>query len=158
MAQALRHIMRRFQDYNKDPINGFFCEPTDDPFKWKFMLLGMHDTAFEGELCNGNIIFPVTFPNDPPTFEFTSNLFHPNVYTDGKVCLSTLHAATSNNFYDQEGEKWTPVHTIQSIILSIILILQDPNNESPANLDAAKLFRENKKEFNRKMRRGLSKS
>jgi ubiquitin-protein ligase len=52
----------------------------------------------------------------------------------------------------------TPVHTIQSIILSIILILQDPNNESPANLDAAKLFRENKKEFNRKMRRGLSKS
>lgn len=156
MAQALRHIMIRFREYNKDPIDGFYCEPTDDAFKWKFTLLGMHNTPFEGEILTGKIIFTHAFPNEPPTFEFTSKMFHPNIYTDGKVCLSTLHDARSNNFYDQEGEKWSPVHTIQSIILSIMLVIQDPNLESPANIDAAKVMRDNKKEYYRKARRMLS--
>ena len=68
MAQALRHITTRFREYNKDPIDGFYVEPTDDIFKWKFTLLGMHDTPFEGELLNGLIIFTTAFPNEPPIF------------------------------------------------------------------------------------------
>ena len=36
MAQALRHVMVRFREYNKDPIDGFFCEPSEDILKWKF--------------------------------------------------------------------------------------------------------------------------
>jgi len=156
MAQALRHIMTRFREYNKDPIDGFFCEPTDDPFKWKFTLLGPHDTPFEGEILNGRIIFTHLFPNVPPTFEFTSKLFHPNIYTDGKVCVSTLLDVRDNNFYDQDGEKWSPVNTIQSIILSIMLIIQDPNTDSPANIEAAKLLREDKKKYYRLARRIFS--
>jgi len=156
MAQALRHIMTRFREYKKDPIDGFYCEPTDDAFKWKFTLLGPIDTPFEGEILHGNINFTHKFPNEPPTFEFTSNMFHPNIYTDGKVCISTLHDVRENNFYDQDGEKWSPVHTIQSIILSIMLIIQDPNTESPANLEAAKLLREDKKMYYRKIRKMLS--
>jgi ubiquitin-protein ligase len=36
-----------------------------------------------------------------------------------------------------------------------MLIIQEPNNESPANLDAAKLLRENKKEYIRTLRKTL---
>ena len=155
MAQAIRHIVNRFREYNKDPIDGFFCEPTEDPFKWSFTLLGMHNNPFEGEILYGNILFPQNFPNEPPTIQFTSNIYHPNVYKDGKVCMSILHDSRTENFYDRPEEKWLPVHTIQSIVLSMMLIIQEPNNESPANLDAAKLLRENKKEYIRTLRKTL---
>lgn len=158
MAQALRHIMARFREYNKDPIDGFFCEPTNDAFKWKFTLIGPYNTPFEGEVLNGYINFPNSFPNEPPLIQFTSKLFHPNIYGDGKVCMSILHGAREENFYDKAEEKWLPVHTIQSIVLSMLLVIQDPNLESPANIEAAKVLRENKREYFRRVRKELAKA
>jgi ubiquitin-conjugating enzyme E2 G1 len=153
MAQALRHVMARFREYNKDPIDGFFCEPSDDVLKWKFTLLGPHNTPFEGEVLKGTITFPPNFPNVPPVIQFTSQIYHPNIYTDGKVCMSILHDTREENFYDRPEEKWLPVHTIQSIVLSMLLIIQEPNLESPANLEAAKLMRDDKIQYYRKLRK-----
>ncbi len=34
-------------------------------------------------------------------------------------------------------ERWLPVHTVETILLSVISMLADPNYESPANVDAA---------------------
>jgi ubiquitin-conjugating enzyme E2 G1 len=107
-------------------------------------------------MLEGYIIFPQSFPNEPPVIQFISKMFHPNIYTDGKVCMSILHDSRVDNFYDKVEEKWLPVHTIQSIVLSMILIIQDPNIESPANIEAAKLFRENKKDYFKKVRRSLN--
>lgn len=39
--------------------------------------------------------------------------------------------------YEQASERWLPVHTVETIILSVISMLSDPNDESPANIDAA---------------------
>jgi len=156
MAQALRHIMARFREYNKDPIDGFFCDPSDDAFKWKFTLLGPHDTPFEGEVLYGLILFTSNFPNEPPKIQFTSKMFHPNIGIDGVVCMSILHDTRIENFYDRPDEKWVPVHTIQSIVLSMLLIIQEPNAESPANIEAAKLMRDNKIAYYRKIRKMLS--
>ena len=153
MAQALRHVMVRFREYNKDPIDGFFCEPSDDVLKWKFTLLGPHNTPFEGEVLKGTITFPINFPNVPPVIQFTSQIYHPNIYQDGKVCMSILHDTREENFYDRPEEKWLPVHTIQSLVLSMLLIIQEPNLESPANLEAAKLMRDDKIQYYRKLRK-----
>jgi ubiquitin-conjugating enzyme E2 G1 len=153
MAQALRHVMARFREYNKDPIDGFFCEPSDDVLKWKFTLLGPHNTPFEGEVLKGTITFPTNFPNVPPVIQFTSQIYHPNIYIDGKVCMSILHDTREENFYDRPEEKWLPVHTIQSLVLSMLLIIQEPNLESPANLEAAKLMRDDKIQYYRKLRK-----
>ena len=56
------------------------------------------------------------------------------------------------NVYEDSSERWRPVHTIESIILSIISLLSNPNDESPANIDAGKLWRENKEEYKKKVR------
>jgi len=34
-------------------------------------------------------------------------------------------------------ERWLPVHTVETILLSVISMLSDPNYDSPANVDAA---------------------
>ena len=37
------------------------------------------------------ITFPKDYPLNPPSMRFTSEVFHPNVYPDGRVCISILH-------------------------------------------------------------------
>jgi ubiquitin-protein ligase len=34
-------------------------------------------------------------------------------------------------------ERWRPILGVESIIVSVISMLSDPNDESPANIDAA---------------------
>ena len=36
-------------------------------------------------------MFPQDYPLNPPTMRFTSKIFHPNIYPDGRVCISILH-------------------------------------------------------------------
>lgn len=165
MTSALKYVMAQYKNFlrdqenrNKDiydPLNGFFCSPQEDFFKWNFTLIGMLNTPFEGSILYGQIIFPSTFPVDPPKIKF-NNIYHPNIGPDGFLCMSTLHDQRTDNFYDKADEKWNPANTIESIIISMMLILQEPNNESPANIDAAKDFRENKLNYFRKFRRLLN--
>ena len=54
------------------------------------------------------------------------------------MCISILHDPGDDQWgYEKASERWLPVHTVTSIILSVISMLADPNDESPANVDAA---------------------
>ena len=44
--------------------------------------------------------------------------------------------------YEKASERWLPIHTVETILISVISMLADPNDESPANVDAAKEWRE----------------
>ncbi|EPS60730.1 hypothetical protein M569_14072 [Genlisea aurea] len=103
--------------------------------------------------------FPSNYPNSPPTVKFTSEIWHPNVYPDGKVCISILHPPGDDpNGYELASERWSPVHTVESIVLSIISMLSSPNDESPANVEAAKEWRDQRESFKKRVSRCVRKS
>lgn len=52
----------------------------------------------------------------------------------------------------------TPPLQVESIVLSIISMLSSPNDESPANVDAAKMWRESRDEFKKKVSRIVRRS
>lgn len=57
---------------------------------------------------------------------------------NGDVCISILHEPGDDKFgYESASERWLPVHTVETILLSVISMLADPNYDSPANVDAA---------------------
>ena len=57
---------------------------------------------------------------------------------NGDVCISILHEPGDDKYgYEKAAERWLPVHTVETILLSVISMLADPNFESPANVDAA---------------------
>lgn len=57
------------------------------------------------------------------------------VYPDGTVCISILHPPEEDKYgYESAAERWLPVHTPESILLSVISMLSSPNDESPANV------------------------
>lgn len=98
----------------------------------------------------------------PPTLTFQTEMFHPNIYADGKVCISILHAPGVDVFNAQEKseERWRPILNVESVLVSVLSMLTDsqPNLDSPANIDAAKLFKEDLKLYKRQVRRLARKS
>ena len=75
------------------------------------------------------------------------------------MCISILHEPGDDKYgYEKAAERWLPVHTVETILLSVISMLADPNYESPANVDAAKEWRENPAEFKKKVAKCVRKS
>jgi ubiquitin-conjugating enzyme E2 A len=84
--------------------------------------------------------FDESYPNKPPTVKFLSRMFHPNVYANGELCLDILQ------------NRWSPTYDVAAILTSIQSLLHDPNPNSPANAEAAQLYRENMKEYVRRVK------
>lgn len=84
----------------------------------------------------------------PPTMTFVSEIWHPNIHVDGKVCISILHPPGEDpSNYELKSERWSAAQSVEKILLSVMSMLAEPNDESPANVDAAKMWRDNRKEF-----------
>lgn len=65
-------------------------------------------------------------------------IFQFKVSKDGDVCISILHEPGEDKFgYERAEERWLPIHTVETILLSVISMINEPNDESPANVDAA---------------------
>jgi len=154
---AIRILTKMYEQLQNDPSQFFSCGLIDenDIFKWRVTIIGPSGTPYEGGIFPTEIIFPDDFPNMPPKMRFLCPMWHPNIGKDGKVCISILHdpGDDENNFgYESRNERWLPVHTVESIVVSVISMLDDPNNESPLNIDANRDYMFNRNEYNRKVR------
>jgi len=161
MDNASLLLMRQLKELTKNPVEGFSAGLVDDsnPFKWEVMIMGPPDTPYEGGFFQATMTFPTDYPNLPPDMRFVSEFWHPNVYQDGRVCISILHAPGDDQYgYEKSSERWRPIHSIESIIVSVIAMIASPNDESPANIDAAKMWRENNAEFNKKVKKCVRRS
>uniref|UniRef100_A0A8B9H9V4 UBC core domain-containing protein n=1 Tax=Astyanax mexicanus TaxID=7994 RepID=A0A8B9H9V4_ASTMX len=100
------------------------------------LILTLHFLAGTFKLV---IEFSEEYPNKPPTVRFISKMFHPNVYADGSICLDILQ------------NRWSPTYDVSSILTSIQSLLDEPNPNSPANSQAAQLYQENKREYEKRV-------
>ncbi|ORZ25234.1 ubiquitin-conjugating enzyme/RWD-like protein [Absidia repens] len=148
-------LSRQLKDLQKNPVDGFSAGLVDDNiYQWEIMVIGSPETLYEGGFFRAVMDFPTTYPIMPPTLKFTTAMYHPNVYPDGTVCISILHPPGDDKYgYEQANERWSPVHTVETILLSVISMLSSPNDESPANIEAAKEYREDYPLFKKKVRR-----
>lgn len=137
---ARRRLMRDFKKLQLDPPEGLTAAPEENNlFKWNAVIFGPEGTPWEEGTFKLTLHFTEEYPHRPPKVKFVSKMFHPNVYTDGSICLDILQ------------NQWSPIYDIPSILTSIQSLLCDPNPNSPANSEAARLFEENKREYNRKV-------
>eukprot|EP01084_Bolivina_argentea_P144758 253909_1 len=163
MADYARELLRKqLNELNRNPPDGVSVGLVDDSniFLWELIVMGPPDTLYEGGFFKAKLEFPRDFPNNPPTMTFTSEMWHPNVYEDGRVCISILHPPGEDKFNEQETaeERWRPVLGVEGIVISVISMLSDPNDESPANLDAAIMWRTSQSDFKKRVRQVVRKS
>ena len=85
------------------------------------LIIGPNETPYQ----YGNFLFkfnfPYNYPYAPPHVTYHTNdgvtRFNPNLYTNGKVCISLLNT--------WKGEQWTGCQTITSILLVLSTLLND---------------------------------
>ena len=85
------------------------------------LIFGPEDTPYQHGNYLFTLDFPTTYPYNPPILTFQNKYnnirFHPNLYRNGKVCISILNTWT--------GEKWSACQTIKSVLLTICTILTE---------------------------------
>jgi ubiquitin-conjugating enzyme E2 A len=142
-----KRLIRDFKRLKSDPPGGISGSPlADNIMLWNAVIFGPGDTPFEDGTFKLLLTFDESYPNKPPTVKFLSRMFHPNVYANGELCLDILQ------------NRWSPTYDVAAILTSIQSLLHDPNPNSPANAEAAQLYRENMKEYVRRVKATVEES
>ena len=71
------------------------------------VIIGPSDTPFEDGTFRLVMHFEEQYPNKPPGVKFISQMFHPNVYGTGELCLDILQ------------NRWSPTYDVAAILTSI---------------------------------------
>ena len=62
-----------------------------------------------------------------------------------------MHQGGDPTSDEPDSETWTPAQTVESVLISIVSLLEDPNVSSPANIDASVEFRKNPEAYKKKV-------
>jgi len=126
----------------------------EDMFNWTVALIILNpDSLYYGGYFKAKMTFPRDYPYKPPDFRFMRPLFHPNVYPDGRLCISILHAPGEDIMSGESaGERWSPAQRVESVLISIVSLLDDAEVSSPANVDAGILLRKEPAKYKERIR------
>jgi ubiquitin-conjugating enzyme E2 G1 len=88
-------------------------------------------------------------------------MWHPNIRaSDGQVCISSLHRPGIDPMNQDEpsSERLLPEHSLESIVVSVLALLHEPNLSSPVNVKAARQLREDGAGYWRRVRQAAERS
>ena len=107
----------------------------DNLFLWRARIHGPSKTPYEGGIFDIDIDYPTEYPFKPPKLRFVTKIFHPNIGVKGTVCVDILQ------------DQWSPALTTTKILLSVLSLISSPNPHDPLNPEAAKLYLEDRKQY-----------
>jgi ubiquitin-protein ligase len=127
--KTIQYITKQYKQLNTSlPLtNGsgvFFRQDSSNLALFKFLIIPNEDTPYKYGCFVFEVFLPSNFPNEPPkvthiTSKKNDFRFNPNLYADGKVCLSLLGTWGGQS----QSEKWiAPSETSSgSTFLQLIL-------------------------------------
>ena len=129
-------------------------------FQWSVALIVLNpDSHYYGGYFKAIMKFPQSYPYEPPDFRFERPLWHPNIYPDGRLCISILHQPGEDTMSGElAGERWTPVQRVESVLISVLSLLDDAEINSPANVDAGVMLRKDPEAYRERVRQDKEKS
>jgi len=123
-AKAINHVMREYADFaglTRETLPGIkFVVDSEHASLFKVLIEGPEGTPFEMGLFEFSGFIPPDYPNSPPRLHLETTgsgkaRFSPNLYTNGKVCLSLL-----GTWEGSADEQWQPgKSTILQVLISI---------------------------------------
>ena len=105
--------------------------------EWVATIQGPPTSPYEGGTFILDIFFPWDYPFKPPTVTFRTRIYHCNINSKGQICLDILK------------EQWSPALTMDKVLLSVRLLLANPNPHDPIVGAIAKLLVSNKEEHDK---------
>jgi len=134
---ALKRINKELMDLGRDPPAQCSAGPVgDDLFHWQATIMGPPDSPYQGGVFFLTIHFPTDYPFKPPKVAFTTRIYHPNINSNGSICLDILRS------------QWSPALTISKVLLSICSLLCDPNPDDPLVPEIARIYKTDREKYN----------
>lgn len=135
---SLKRIQKELADLEKEPPSNCSAGPIEDNlYHWNGTIMGPSDSPYSGGVFWLDIHFPSQYPFKPPKVRFNTKIYHPNINSNGSICLDIL------------GTEWSPALTICKVLLSISSLLTEPNPDDPLVPEAANLYKEDIEEYNK---------
>ena len=98
-------------------------------------IMGPADSPYSGGVFFVTIHFPPDYPFKPPKVQFQTKVYHPNINSQGSICLDILK------------EQWSPALTISKVLLSICSLLTDPNPDDPLVPEIAHIYKADRSRY-----------
>ncbi len=118
----------------------------DDVYAEHIVLLnGPKDTSFEGGIFKISIQMPSDYPFKPPKIYFLTKVYHPNISSDGNICIDILK------------DQWSSALRLTKVLLSLSDLLANPNPNDPLVPEIAQEYRENRKKYEEKVKNFVKK-
>lgn len=122
--QTMNRLIKDIVSLHRQPLTeqGIYYQHDDtNMLNGYAMIIGPKDTPYEHGFFFFHFRFPDNYPVEPPKVTYMTNdgatRFHPNLYRNGKTCLSILNT--------WRGEGWTSCQTIRSVLLTLVSILDE---------------------------------
>ncbi|GAC97301.1 hypothetical protein PHSY_004886 [Pseudozyma hubeiensis SY62] len=133
---AMKRINKELADLGRDPPSSCSAGPTgDNMFQWQATIMGPGDSPYAGGVFFLSITFPTDYPFKPPKVSFSTKIYHPNINSNGSICLDILR------------DQWSPALTISKVLLSICSMLTDPNPDDPLVPEIANLYKTDRQRY-----------
>ena len=134
---AIKRIQKELIELGKDPLANCSAGPIDDKdqYHWQATIMGPDDSPYAGGVYFLNIHFPTDYPFKPAKINFTTRIYHPNINSNGSICLDILK------------EQWSPALTITKVLLSICSLLTDANPDDPLVPEIAHIYKTDKAKY-----------
>lgn len=124
------------------PLDGIRYLPQEDEQLTEIHveIRGPENTPYEGGFFKLKLVLSDGFPHAPPKGFFLTKIFHPNIATNGDICVNTLK------------KDWSPTLGIAHVLQVIRCLLIVPFPESSLNDEAGRLFMDSYDEYARRAR------
>ena len=116
---TIRRLIKDIRQLKKTPLDdhGIYYMHDEEHFlTGRALFIGPPDTPYHGGYYYFEFKYPHDYPHRPPKVIYHTNDGHtrmnPNLYRNGKVCLSILNT--------WQGDQWSGCQTISSTLLSIL--------------------------------------
>eukprot|EP01084_Bolivina_argentea_P059343 108364_1 len=137
-AKPEKRLKRELERLQKDPVPGCAAKlRANNIYEWEAYIEGPKQSPFENGIFHLFINFPANYPIKPPNVTFKTKIYHCNIADNGSICLDILKG------------NWSPVLTIQKVLLSIVSLLTDPNADDPLVGQVAQVYKTDRKKFNK---------
>jgi ubiquitin-protein ligase len=117
IAKDVKYILNNERSLSLENI--YYKHDEENIMKGYALIIGQKNTPYGYGYYFFEFNFPDNYPFSPPLVRYLTNdgvmRFNPNLYTNGKVCLSLLNTWS--------GESWTSCQTINSILLTLSIVL-----------------------------------
>uniref|UniRef100_A0A8C8C6C0 E2 ubiquitin-conjugating enzyme n=1 Tax=Oncorhynchus tshawytscha TaxID=74940 RepID=A0A8C8C6C0_ONCTS len=92
---------KELNDLGRDPPAQCSAGPVGDDNVILFSF--QNDSPYQGGVFFLTIHFPTDYPFKPPKLAFTTRIYHPNINSNGSICLDILRS------------QWSPALTISKV-------------------------------------------